>query len=136
MRLGIRNLGRIAHAELDIRPLTIFVGPNNTNKTWAAYCLYGLAQRLTFDPAAAWNALQMDKRARPRGADVEHAELAARVRAAAQRVAAASFHRSEALRGPDVSMRVTRAELLGGPLGRRPAPDGRARHHEPPPAPS
>ncbi|AUX27923.1 uncharacterized protein SOCEGT47_085230 [Sorangium cellulosum] len=115
MKLSIRNLGRIAHAELDIRPLTIFVGPNNTNKTWAAYCLYGLARRLTFDPAASWNALH--ERAAARVAEFEHAELAARVRAAAERVGAASFHRGEAPRAPDVSMRITRTELLGGLLG-------------------
>ena len=46
VKLSIRNLGRIAAAELDIKPLTVFVGPNNTNKTWTAYALYGLAKRL------------------------------------------------------------------------------------------
>ena len=49
-RLRVENLGRIADAELSIRPLTVFVGPNNTNKTWTAYALYGLAQRLCLDP--------------------------------------------------------------------------------------
>jgi len=45
-KLRVQNLGRIKDAELSIRPLTVFVGPNNTNKTWTAYALYGLAQRL------------------------------------------------------------------------------------------
>ncbi len=44
MKLSIRNLGKITSADLDIRPLTVFVGPNNTNKTWTAYALYGLAK--------------------------------------------------------------------------------------------
>lgn len=45
-KLRAKNLGRIADAELSIRPLTVFYGPNNTNKTWMAYSLYGLAQLL------------------------------------------------------------------------------------------
>ena len=48
MKLSIRNLGKMASAELDIRPLTVFVGPNNTNKTWTAYALYGLARDLSY----------------------------------------------------------------------------------------
>ncbi|WP_437754507.1 AAA family ATPase [Sorangium sp. So ce1389] len=48
MKLILDKLGRIEHAELDIRPLTVLVGENNTNKTWAAYCLYGIARYLTW----------------------------------------------------------------------------------------
>lgn len=47
-KLRVQNLGRIRDAELSIRPLTVFVGPNNTNKTWTAYALYGLAQWLSW----------------------------------------------------------------------------------------
>ena len=47
MKLIIHKLGRLNNAELDIRSLTVFVGPNNTNKTWAAYSLYGLASKLS-----------------------------------------------------------------------------------------
>jgi len=47
MKLTLTNFGRIDHAELDIRPLTVFIGPNNTNKTWAAYALYGLGRGLS-----------------------------------------------------------------------------------------
>src|SRR5208283_2149411 len=43
VKLTVHNLGRIKFGEIDIRPLTILVGPNNTNKTWCAYTLYGLA---------------------------------------------------------------------------------------------
>lgn len=41
----VEKLGAIEHAELTIRPLTLFFGPNGTNKTWAAYALYGLLRR-------------------------------------------------------------------------------------------
>ena len=44
VRLFVSKLGRINDAELDISPLTVLVGPNNTNKTWTAYSLYGLAR--------------------------------------------------------------------------------------------
>lgn len=48
MKLHVRKLGQINEAELDIRRLTVFVGKNNTNKTWVAYALYGLLRNLTW----------------------------------------------------------------------------------------
>lgn len=48
MKLTVENLGRIRSAELDIRPLTVFAGENGTNKTWTAYCLYTLLEKLSF----------------------------------------------------------------------------------------
>ena len=54
MKLTLHKLGRIEHAEMEIRPLTVLVGANNTNKTWAAYALYGLLKFLTWrKPALA-----------------------------------------------------------------------------------
>jgi len=47
-KLRVQNLGRIKNAEIGIRPLTVFVGPANTNKTWTAYALYGLAKCLSW----------------------------------------------------------------------------------------
>ena len=47
MKFTVEKLGKIAHAELDIRPLTVFVGHNNTGKSWTAYALYGLLRRLS-----------------------------------------------------------------------------------------
>jgi len=44
-QLTVSNLGANEHAELTIRPLTLFFGPNGTNKTWSAYALYGLLPR-------------------------------------------------------------------------------------------
>lgn len=44
MIIKFSNLGSIKETELDLRPLTIIIGPNNTNKTYIAYSLYGLWQ--------------------------------------------------------------------------------------------
>lgn len=42
MRVTVRNLGVINEAEIDLKPLTIFVGPNNSGKTWLAYTIAGI----------------------------------------------------------------------------------------------
>lgn len=47
MRLKLTNLGRIASADIDIRPLTVFIGENGTNKTWAVYALHGIVRTLS-----------------------------------------------------------------------------------------
>ena len=39
MKVKIRNLGAVHEADIELRPLTVFVGANNTGKTWAAYAL-------------------------------------------------------------------------------------------------
>jgi hypothetical protein len=39
VKVSILNLGAIQQAEIDLKPLTVFVGPNNSGKTWAAYML-------------------------------------------------------------------------------------------------
>lgn len=48
--LRVTRLGAIEDAGIEIRPLTLFFGPNGTNKTWTAYSLYGLLTKL-LDPA-------------------------------------------------------------------------------------
>ncbi len=47
MRLQLKHFGRIREADLDIRPLTVFVGENGTNKSWAAYALHGLLRTMS-----------------------------------------------------------------------------------------
>src|SRR5437868_4938430 len=42
MKVTVRNLGVIREAEIDLKPLTIFVGPNNAGKTWLASTLAGI----------------------------------------------------------------------------------------------
>ncbi|MEW5987158.1 MAG: AAA family ATPase, partial [Chloroflexota bacterium] len=39
MKVKICNLGVIKEAEIELRPLTVFIGPNNTGKSWLAYTL-------------------------------------------------------------------------------------------------
>jgi hypothetical protein len=46
VKFTVSHLGRIEGAEFDIKPLTIFVGKANTNKTWTAYTLYGMLRAL------------------------------------------------------------------------------------------
>ncbi|MCP4344435.1 MAG: ATP-binding protein [Desulfobacterales bacterium] len=42
MLIKFSNLGAIKETELDLRPLTIIIGPNNSNKTYIAYSVYAL----------------------------------------------------------------------------------------------
>ncbi len=43
MRITVRNLGVLREeATIDLKPLTIFIGPNNSGKTWLAYALGGV----------------------------------------------------------------------------------------------
>ena len=53
MKLLVRKLGLIEHAELDIRPLTVLIGENGTNKTWVAYSLYGLMRSMVRSSASS-----------------------------------------------------------------------------------
>lgn len=39
MKVEINNLGVIKQAEIDLKPLTVFIGKNGEGKTWAAYTL-------------------------------------------------------------------------------------------------
>ena len=45
MKIKFYNLGTIKETELDLRPLTVIIGPNNSNKTYIAYSVYGLLQQ-------------------------------------------------------------------------------------------
>lgn len=42
MKITFSNLGKIKKTTLDLRPLTVIIGPNNSNKTYIAYSIYGL----------------------------------------------------------------------------------------------
>ena len=45
MKVTFKNIGSIKDATFDLnKNLTIFIGPNNTGKTYASYCLYGLSR--------------------------------------------------------------------------------------------
>ncbi|MCK5523255.1 MAG: ATP-binding protein [Thiomargarita sp.] len=45
MKIKISNLGSIKETELELRPLTVIIGQNNSNKTYLAYCVYGILQQ-------------------------------------------------------------------------------------------
>jgi len=49
VKLTFKNLGRIKQTTLDLRPLTVIIGPNNTNKTYLAYCVHGVAEAMRFN---------------------------------------------------------------------------------------
>ena len=42
LSISVSNFGPIAKAEVDLRPLTVFVGPSNTGKSWLLILLYAL----------------------------------------------------------------------------------------------
>ena len=42
IRIAVRNFGPISEGGIDLRPLTIFVGPSNTGKTYLAVLIYAL----------------------------------------------------------------------------------------------
>jgi len=42
IQLRVENFGLIREAELEITPLTIFIGDNNSNKSWLSYAIYGI----------------------------------------------------------------------------------------------
>jgi len=53
MKITVKNLGAVKEAEINLKPLTVFVGHNGTGKTWTAYALaaifspYGLNKYLS-----------------------------------------------------------------------------------------
>jgi hypothetical protein len=61
MKIKFSNLGAIKETELDLRPLTVIIGPNNSNKTYIAYSVYGLLRQLTEDPFQFLDGLLSDK---------------------------------------------------------------------------
>lgn len=46
VEISVRNFGPIAEADLDLRPLTVFVGPSNTGKTYLSVLIYALHRLL------------------------------------------------------------------------------------------
>ncbi len=54
MKVSIQNLGAVKQAEIEIKPLTVFVGENGTGKTWAAYSLAGILGKFGFLNFTGW----------------------------------------------------------------------------------
>ena len=51
VRLDVSNFGPIAEASVDLRPLTVFVGPSNTGKSYLATLTYALHRFFSGDSA-------------------------------------------------------------------------------------
>lgn len=45
MKIEIHDLGIVKQAEIDLKPLTVFIGHNGTGKTWTAYTLASIFSR-------------------------------------------------------------------------------------------
>ncbi|MBK9258527.1 MAG: ATP-binding protein [Polyangiaceae bacterium] len=108
MKLHVRNLGRINEAELDIRPLTVFVGKNNTNKTWVAYSLYGLLRNLTWRQAGIGSV----RAAGPTMMKLRPDATRSKLQAAAEREVA-RLPMPQASDADTVELEVSRRALLG-----------------------
>ncbi|MBI4850875.1 MAG: ATP-binding protein [Acidobacteria bacterium] len=54
MKFKFYNLGPIKETELELHPLTVIIGPNNSGKTYIAYSLYGILKEF-------WD-LELDKK--------------------------------------------------------------------------
>ena len=54
LELEVSNFGPIREARIDLRPLTVFVGPSNTGKSWLAILIYALHRyfnRYRYEPS-------------------------------------------------------------------------------------
>ncbi len=52
--INVKNFGPIEEAEIDLRPLTVFVGESNTGKTYLAALIYALHQNFGGIPQFPW----------------------------------------------------------------------------------
>ncbi|MCY4652421.1 MAG: AAA family ATPase [Dehalococcoidia bacterium] len=46
LKLAVKNFGPIREGEVEFKPLTVFIGPNNSGKSYMATLLYALLQAL------------------------------------------------------------------------------------------
>src|SRR5919197_5895472 len=40
LKISVENLGPVREGEFELKPLTIFIGPNNSGKSYMAYLVY------------------------------------------------------------------------------------------------
>ena len=52
--INVKNFGPIEEAEIDLRPMTVFVGESNTGKTYLAALIYALHQNFGGIPQFPW----------------------------------------------------------------------------------
>ena len=60
LNLEVRDFGPIGEASVELRPLTVFVGPSNTGKSYLASLIYALHKHFgRFDSTNWWHAEEM-----------------------------------------------------------------------------
>ena len=52
--IKVRDFGPIGEAEVELRPLTVLIGPNNTGKSYLALAIYSLQRSLTYQDRRQW----------------------------------------------------------------------------------
>ena len=70
VEIAVKNFGPIAEANIDLRPLTVFVGPSNTGKTYFAtlvYALHGILDGFPRIPLLNFAGLSFARRASSSG---------------------------------------------------------------------
>ena len=55
IQIAVENFGPIEKAEIDLRPLTVFVGESNTGKTYLAALIYALHRTFEGIPRVPWS---------------------------------------------------------------------------------
>ena len=55
IRVSVTNFGPVRNGHVDLRPLSVFVGPSNTGKTYLAILVYALRPDPRGIPAASHN---------------------------------------------------------------------------------
>ncbi len=86
LTLDVTDCGPIARARVELRPLTVFVGPSNTGKSWLATLVYALHRYFGTGPAGRFLRYRIGP-ARAEGSDLARAaarELAAVVSRSAE----------------------------------------------------
>ena len=87
LRLEVADLGPIARACVDLRPLTVFVGPSNTGKSWLATVTYALHRHFAAGPRG-WRlgfAMGSEEPDLPEDVDKDLARIVERLIASASR---------------------------------------------------
>lgn len=56
-KIHIENLGPIREGSFELRPLTIFIGPNNSGKTYAATAAYAMVNGLIFNHRTVFDSM-------------------------------------------------------------------------------
>jgi hypothetical protein len=108
VKLTLENLGRIRTADLEIKPLTVFIGKNNT-KTWSAYALYGILRSLTiFQRSGFTPSIQLAPSCSPLDAAIEEVAQRAALRLAEEVANAPQSGTAQQL----VTLDVKREEIL------------------------